>query len=336
LRRAVATATELGNPGLKFAAAGAAVARLNALHDRTLLESIAREVRDWPREGARALDLAQCLYYGGVVLLECGDRSSAEAMWRELEQLAERTRDASVGMLALYGPIAITVVDGRLEEAVSLADALRDRGKELGISVGEALPVRALSYLGRLNVQTLDGFEGTSRPWLAARAHFLAELGHHDQARAIREQFAGIESEDDESASHILVSLLAAANFCGDLETLSLLIPRLAPLADRLFLSGVDHPGSVGRLLGSATTLLGEEAQARAHFETALGACERIHHRPELALTRLGLAELLLTGSSTDQAEAQAFLDAAIDELQAMKMQPSLERALRHKGLLHA
>ena len=33
---------------------------------------------------------------------------------------------------------------------------------------------------------------------------------------------------------------------------------------------------------------------------------------------------------------AVAHLDFAIEEFRAMKMQPSLERALRHKGLLHA
>jgi hypothetical protein len=45
---------------------------------------------------------------------------------------------------------------------------------------------------------------------------------------------------------------------------------------------------------------------------------------------------VLLAGPEEQQAEAQAHLDVAIEELRAMKMQPSLERALRHKGLLHA
>ena len=36
------------------------------------------------------------------------------------------------------------------------------------------------------------------------------------------------------------------------------------------------------------------------------------------------------------KAEGSAHLDFAIDEFRAMRMQPSLERALRHKGLLKA
>jgi len=36
------------------------------------------------------------------------------------------------------------------------------------------------------------------------------------------------------------------------------------------------------------------------------------------------------------RAKAGEHLDLAIEEFRAMKMQPYLERALRHKGLLHA
>jgi hypothetical protein len=85
---------------------------------------------------------------------------------------------------------------------------------------------------------------------------------------------------------------------------------------------------------------------ARDFYAQALAACARIRNRPETALVRLGLAELLLDDALTltlsqrereqRHGEALAHLDFAIEELRAMKMQPALERALRHKGLLHA
>jgi hypothetical protein len=53
--------------------------------------------------------------------------------------------------------------------------------------------------------------------------------------------------------------------------------------------------------------------------------------RPELALTRLQLAELLLEQYPLEKSEAIAHLDFVIPEFRDMKMQPSLERALRHK-----
>ena len=58
--------------------------------------------------------------------------------------------------------------------------------------------------------------------------------------------------------------------------------------------------------------------------------------RPEIAIIRLRLAELLFEHFPEEQPEALIHLDFAIEEFRAMKMQPSLERALRHKGLLHA
>ena len=57
--------------------------------------------------------------------------------------------------------------------------------------------------------------------------------------------------------------------------------------------------------------------------------------RPTTAAA-LGLVEVLATGDEAQQAEARSYLDRAIDELQAMKMQPALERALASKELLKA
>jgi hypothetical protein len=58
--------------------------------------------------------------------------------------------------------------------------------------------------------------------------------------------------------------------------------------------------------------------------------------RPELALSRLQLAELLLEHYPQEKSEAIAQLYFAIAEFREMKMQPSLERALRHKQILKA
>jgi hypothetical protein len=68
----------------------------------------------------------------------------------------------------------------------------------------------------------------------------------------------------------------------------------------------------------------------------ALEVCEKIRFRPEVALTRLELAELLLGHYPDERAQAIEHLDFAIRELREVKMQPSLERALRHRGLLKA
>jgi len=138
------------------------------------------------------------------------------------------------------------------------------------------------------------------------------------------------------------------------------------------------------RHLGAAAALLGKPEEARAHYDQALELCAKIRFRPEIALTRLQLAELLLDESAKPnpldlrtsppqpnndvgarsprpgvvgdgaaegeetsplrgaalaaalRADALEHLDFAISEFREMKMQPSLERALRHRGLLRA
>ena len=57
---------------------------------------------------------------------------------------------------------------------------------------------------------------------------------------------------------------------------------------------------------------------------------------PEVALTRLQLAELLLEHYPAEKKAALEHLDFAIKEFREMKMQPSLERALRQKTILKA
>ena len=69
---------------------------------------------------------------------------------------------------------------------------------------------------------------------------------------------------------------------------------------------------------------------------TALEAAGKIRNRPEVALSHLGLAELLLEHYPDDTAEAQEHLDTAISEFRDMKMQGHLERALSRREILRA
>jgi hypothetical protein len=63
---------------------------------------------------------------------------------------------------------------------------------------------------------------------------------------------------------------------------------------------------------------------------------DRKERKTELELTCLQLAELLLEHYPKDKSEAIAHLDFVIPEFRDMKMQPSLERALRYKEILKA
>ncbi len=113
------------------------------------------------------------------------------------------------------------------------------------------------------------------------------------------------------------------------------LYQRLAPLAGRVHYE-TWMLYCIGRSVGAAAALLGEPEQARGYYLEAIAACEQIRHRPELVLTRLQLAELLLEHYPDERAEAMEHLDFAIRECRDMKMQPSLERALRRREAVGA
>jgi hypothetical protein len=75
---------------------------------------------------------------------------------------------------------------------------------------------------------------------------------------------------------------------------------------------------------------------ARQYYQEAIKVCTEMRFQPELALTRLQLAELLLERYPDEKKEVLEHLDFAIKEFREMKMQPSIERALRHKNILKA
>jgi ATP/maltotriose-dependent transcriptional regulator MalT len=171
----------------------------------------------------------------------------------------------------------------------------------------------------------MGGFRTASRT-----ARWLAELGRLEEARTLvgpmLDEIAA-SSDDDEATIFELVHFLEAAIALGHRRAASALIARLDCVA-HLCMGPVFHT-CVGRHLGDAAVLVGDRMAARAYYAQALQAAGKIGFRPELALTHLRLAELLLEDpDDISRSEALAHLDTSIPELRDMKMQPVLQRAL--------
>ena len=143
-------------------------------------------------------------------------------------------------------------------------------------------------------------------------------------------------STDDEYAStEELALLLETATVLAEKALAEQLIGRLTVVSDRTTRRWT-VPTSIARLLAAASSMLGGLDQAKAYYQQSIGLSRRMRFRPELALSRLGLAELLLDHYPDEHADAIEHLDFAINEFRDMKMQPSLERALGRKQVLGA
>jgi tetratricopeptide (TPR) repeat protein len=141
-------------------------------------------------------------------------------------------------------------------------------------------------------------------------------------------------ANNNEIEAYFDASILEASVIIGNHNTAEQMLKRLSG-------TGVQTTGSfcitcVPRHLGGAAALLGRYDEARLHYIEAIRVCTEMRFRPELALTRLELGELLLEHYSNEKKDALEHLDFAIKEFREMKMQPSLERALRHKEILKA
>jgi DNA-binding CsgD family transcriptional regulator len=327
LRRALQLGEELGDEQALAFASGYAIHQLYGVRDVERMERLARDFITERRGSMRTADLAFSLVACGGVLLGGGHREDAEAASRELAGLAERTQDVLVQAAAGSARGWLAFLDGRLEDAVSVDSSTMLPG--ISPSIGAAAwRARVLAYLGRLDEVRLAAVQNRfpTRTGLVLRALVLALSGHCDEIPSIRAYFGDVGSEHDESGVHVLLVLLEACTGCGDEVTVTALLGRLAPLADRL-----QHQTMVayGRVLGEAARMLGKREQARDFYLRGLVVCEKVRFRPERAIIQLDLAELLAFDFPHQRADAIAYLNLAIPAFEAMKMHSYLERARR-------
>jgi class 3 adenylate cyclase/tetratricopeptide (TPR) repeat protein len=285
------------------------------------------------RPGIVAQRLGECAF----VLEDAGDRQGFDTFCDELDAHAGRVGDPYALAWQMTVNCARQRLEGDLEESLAISEQFGAQAGTLGIEVlGQLIAwwtgSPTLIYLGRFD-QLLEHRDVHSTAIFseAIVAYCLALAGRQEEALGeIRRIMAerGIGPEEDWTDSTTLVALLATAVLTGDAQA-------IGALASRVSIAPEFHCGliatSVARQLGGAALLMGDPDSALGHFRTALKVAERIRNRPETALARLALAQTLFEHFPAERAEALEHLDFAARELQAMKMAPALEQAVRLK-----
>jgi tetratricopeptide (TPR) repeat protein len=297
---------------------------------------LAEELAKSSRAGVTVAISGCVSFFIGHVFLESGQRQRAEKFFNELREMAERSRQTNLVMLSMCTDGIMATLDGRLEEAVEIGPRIRNFGELAAHSqFGIVVDILPLIYLGKFDElpQLMELF-----PVPIAKVICLAHLGRDAEAVEILEQWVmarpGLGSAEDEFPAAWDVQCLSAAVMVGHRPAAEQLLRRFADCG--LCTTGFNMLTCVARHMGGAAALLGRPEEARKYYEEALKITTKMRFRPEVALTRLQLAELLLEHYPDEKAEALEHLDFAIKESRDMKMQPSLERALRRKEILKA
>ena len=302
-----------------------------------LRKRLAAQMAKRSRAGAPILALGWALLTLAEALLEWGQRNRAIETGRELKELAERTGQGNAILLSMEWQASLATIDGRLDQADAIARQVPARGEELGIPAYAAL---VESQLSSIYILLGDQREIERRkPLGSLSALYAAYLGQHREADMLLQKWVverpAFGSVGDLTRISEDMNWLSTAVLSGHRKAAEMLLSKYATDATCM-LAAPARVSCVPQELGAASVLLGRYDEARKYYSRAIEVCTEMKFRPGLALTRLQLAELLLDHYPAEKKSALEHLDFAIKEFREMKMQPSLERALRHKDILKA
>jgi tetratricopeptide (TPR) repeat protein len=305
--------------------------------------SVADELASVTRAGLPGTTLAQLLAFSMEAYVQAGRRDEAQVLAEELLSEASKLRAPTLEIFARASANWVAVMDGRLEEGAHLQEELERFGEETDlVQLASVMRWRALwpcVLTGRLELLTSAAENGGAFSPNFSLIENLAAIRfalHEDPAAHDFIDFmlqAPISNFSDGVGIYALLGEIGSLTKSEEMAKFLLEALGDTPLA---FSSSVNSIVCIPRILGDAHVVLGRTSEARGEFERAADLCIKMRFRPELALTRAHLAELLLDHYPDEHDAAIEHLDFAIAEFRDMKMQPALERALGRRGLLKA
>jgi hypothetical protein len=153
----------------------------------------------------------------------------------------------------------------------------------------------------------------------------LSRLGRLEEARATAGPL--IDGQLEYRWLSGLVFRLELAVLWQERAAAEVLANLLEPVVRLAIVDGCTAP--VARLVGNARLLLGDIESARSCYVLAIERCQRVRYRPELALSRLDLAELLLEHFHEEWDVAMEHLQRAASEFETLRMlRPSIGRGV--------
>ena len=278
------------------------------------------------------------LWMVGNVSLACGLRERNEEIWRKIQEFAEQTGSAYAQILSLTAEAIWAALDGQLEKALDFSKRLLVLGADLGLSENAETMYSIIYPRPRFNLRKPRTSARTPSQPPHMSAYYLAYMGKDTEVVDLLEQYVvtrpNVGSSQDETPMWHDILFLEAAVLVKHHKAADLILRRFTDT--KYLTTGEYYTTVISRHLGAGAAMLGRIDEAKQHYLDAINVAEDMRFRPELALTRFQLAELLLEHFPDEKAEAIEHLNFAIDEFKEMKMQPSLEKALELKEKINA
>ncbi len=345
LSRAIETARGLGDNDVRWWAAAMWMSYATGCrHDEELLK-MAEEFSKSSRDGVSTGVLVWTMSILIDTFLDHARRPDAEKVMYELQRLIERNPQARYKVFSLCGEALFSTLDGHLEKAVNTMNSLKEYSQQMGSTkLTERqilfLRTRALLHLGKAEnaLEYVNALEHLARADIPAKSLCLACCGRVSEATDLLEKdlaprySSQYDETNDETPVYGDTLRLETAELVGDHKAANFLLHRLSKTKSRT--TGLFYATCVERHMGTAASLLGRHDEAREYYRRALETSSNMRFRPEIALSHLQIAELILVHYPEEKSQALSHLDFAITEFQEMNMQPSLERALLYKNTL--
>jgi tetratricopeptide (TPR) repeat protein len=310
-----------------------------------------------PWSGDDLLELADKIKNGNFVMIStayscylfCGYRDKADELSRVVKERSELTSHTYYSILwMMIFQAQQAIMNGKLIEAVEMLDNHLVHASDAGFP-GLATHatfmagLRLTHYMGKAEDYPESKIwdvmlEEANQPVHRRIPLLPAYLGQYKEVNEMLDRMIKarpeITSRNDYTHTFMDIAYLESATLSGHKEAAELILQRFSDCSTKFeLLLGIT---CVTRHLGAAAALLERYDKAKVYYEKAIRDCTELRHRPELALSHLGLAELLLDHYPDEKSEAIEQLDTAIKEFREMKMQPALEKALRRKDILKA
>jgi tetratricopeptide (TPR) repeat protein len=283
------------------------------------------------------------------------ERAAAQVA-RDAERLQQGSRGGRAGQrwgmyltLARSVPVTRAVIRGELAAAeqhlrdlVQFAESLRLPRTREGNHEGFHMVLQLLGYQGRAQLlePLLEPIPESNWFRILAKAQFALERGARDEAAAQLARLRSMGLLPSQAGRPLLAkpeSLVRLSDVCVEVGTpadAAIVYAALAPLAQRCVHDGVLIAwGSASRPLGALAFAMGRFEDADVHYRNALAMNEGLGHKPEIARTRVGLAQLLCAQGRLREAREQLAHAAQDADMIGMSPLAAQARALAsHAG----